>query len=111
MSLNRRIKAALFAVFVTCLWMAGPAPVKAAGTTDSAAVIKIMKDTPINDMFARQGRIREDGRMVHDMYFVQVKTPEESNGPWDYYENPVDHSGRSSFSSLDEGGCPLVKQR
>jgi branched-chain amino acid transport system substrate-binding protein len=45
------------------------------------------------------------------MYFVQVKTPEESNGPWDYYENPVDHSGRSSFSSLDEGGCPLVKQR
>ena len=83
--------------------------VKAAGTTDAAAVIKIMKETPINDMFARQGRIREDGRMVHDMYFVQVKTPEELNGPWDYYENPVDHSGRSSFS--DEGGCPLVKQR
>src|ERR1700676_2681621 len=51
--------------------------VKAAGTTDSAAVMKIMKDTPINDMFAKKGRIREDGRMVHDMYLFEVKKPSE----------------------------------
>ena len=54
--------------------------VKAAGTTDSAAVMKIMKDTPINDMFAKNGRIREDGRMVHDMYLFEVKKPSESKG-------------------------------
>src|SRR5882724_9045985 len=54
--------------------------VKAAGTTDSAAVMKVMKDTPINDFFARNGRIREDGRMVHDMYLFEVKKPSESKG-------------------------------
>jgi hypothetical protein len=52
--------------------------VKAAGTTDSAAVMKVMKETPINDMFAKNGRIREDGRMVHDMYLFEVKKPSES---------------------------------
>ncbi len=54
--------------------------VKAAGTTDSAAVMKIMKSTPINDMFARDGKIREDGRMIHDMYLFEVKKPSESKG-------------------------------
>ena len=54
--------------------------VKAAGTTDSAAVMKIMKETPINDMFAKNGKIREDGRMVHDMYLFEVKKPSESKG-------------------------------
>jgi branched-chain amino acid transport system substrate-binding protein len=85
--------------------------IEAAGTDEAKAVMAKMREIPVNDFYAKNGRVREDGRMVHDMYFVQVKTPEESNGPWDYYENPVDHSGRSSFSSLDEGGCPLVKQR
>jgi branched-chain amino acid transport system substrate-binding protein len=60
--------------------------VKAAGTTDSAAVMKIMKATPINDMFATNGRIREDGRMVHDMYLFEVKKPSESKGRWDDYK-------------------------
>jgi branched-chain amino acid transport system substrate-binding protein len=54
--------------------------VKAAGTTDSAAVMKVMKETPINDFFAKNGRIREDGRMVHDMYLFEVKKPSESKG-------------------------------
>ena len=54
--------------------------VKAAGTTDSAAVMKVMKETPINDMFAKNGKIREDGRMVHDMYLFEVKKPSESKG-------------------------------
>ena len=60
--------------------------VKAAGTTDAAAVIKVMKDTPINDMFAKNGKIREDGRMVHDMYLFEVKKPSESKGRWDDYK-------------------------
>ena len=85
--------------------------IEAAGTDEAKAVMAKMREIPVNDFYAKNERVREDGRMVHDMYFVQVKAPEESNGPWDYYENPVDHSGRSSFSSLDEGGCPLVKQR
>ena len=76
--------------------------IEAAGTDEAKAVMAKMREIPVNDFYAN-GRVREDGRMVHDMYFVQVKAPEESNGPWDYYENPVDHSGRSSFSSLDEG--------
>ena len=66
--------------------------VKAAGTTDAAAVIKIMKDTPINDMFAKNGKIREDGRMVHDMYLFEVKKPSESKGRWDDYKLLGDRS-------------------
>ena len=85
--------------------------VKAAGTTDAAAVMKIMKETPINDMFAKNGRIREDGRMVHDMYFVQVKTPAESTGPWDYYKVLATIPGEKAFRPLEEGGCPLVKRK
>src|ERR1700747_95328 len=60
--------------------------VKAAGTTDSAAVMKVMKETSINDFFAKNGRIREDGRMVHDMYLFEVKQPSESKGRWDDYK-------------------------
>ena len=55
--------------------------VKAAGTTDPDAVMKVMRATPINDMFAKGGRIREDGRMVHDMYLFEVKKPSESRCP------------------------------
>jgi branched-chain amino acid transport system substrate-binding protein len=49
--------------------------------------------------------------MVHDMYFVQVKTPAESTGPWDYYKILSTIPGDQAFRPLDEGGCPLVKQR
>jgi branched-chain amino acid transport system substrate-binding protein len=83
--------------------------VKAAGTTDSAAVMKIMKDTPINDVFAKNGRIREDGRMVHDMYLFEVKKPEESKGEWDLYKLIATVPGDEAFRPLDKGGCPLVK--
>ena len=65
--------------------------VKAAGTTDAAAVMKIMKDTPINDMFAKNGKIREDGRMVHDMYLFEVKKPSESKARWDDLQAARDH--------------------
>jgi branched-chain amino acid transport system substrate-binding protein len=84
--------------------------VKAAGTTDAAAVMKIMKDTPINDFFAKQGRIREDGRMVHDMYLFEVKKPSESKGRWDDYKLLATIPGNEAFQSLEQSRCPLVKK-
>jgi branched-chain amino acid transport system substrate-binding protein len=84
--------------------------VKAAGTTDSAAVMKIMKDTPINDMFAKNGKIREDGRMVHDMYLFEVKKPSESKGRWDDYKLLATIPGNEAFQSLELSRCPLVKK-
>jgi branched-chain amino acid transport system substrate-binding protein len=84
--------------------------VKAAGTTDSAAVMKIMKETPINDMFAKNGRIREDGRMVHDMYLFEVKKPSESKGRWDDYKLVTTVPGDQAFQSLEVSRCPLVKK-
>src|SRR4030081_1492403 len=84
--------------------------VKAAGTTDAAAVIKIMKETPINDMFAKNGRIREDGRMVHDMYLFEVKKPSESKGRWDDYKLLATIPGSEAFQSLELSRCPLVKK-
>ncbi|MES2195074.1 MAG: ABC transporter substrate-binding protein [Pseudomonadota bacterium] len=84
--------------------------VKAAGTTDPAAVIKVMKETPINDMFAKNGRIREDGRMVHDMYLFEVKKPSESKGRWDYYKLVGTVAGADAFQPLEQSRCPLVKK-
>lgn len=84
--------------------------VKAAGTTDAAAVIKVMKETPINDMFARNGRIREDGRMVHDMYLFEVKKPSESKGRWDDYKLLATVPGNEAFQSLEASRCRLVKK-
>src|ERR1700727_167664 len=84
--------------------------VKAAGTTDSAAVIKVMKETPINDFFARTGRIREGGGMVHDMYLFEVKKPAESTGRWDDYKLLATVPGNEAFQSLETSRCPLVKK-
>ena len=84
--------------------------VKAAGTTDAAAVIKMMKETPINDMFAKNGKIRDDGRMVHDMYLFEVKKPSESRGRWDYYKLVGTVSGNDAFQPLEASRCPLVKK-
>src|SRR3569832_1355192 len=85
--------------------------VKQAGTTDAAAVIKIMKETPINDMFAKNGKIREDGRMVHDMYLFEVKKPSESKGRWDYYKLLGTVAGNEAFQPLELSRCPLVKKQ
>ncbi|WP_445491658.1 ABC transporter substrate-binding protein [Rhodopseudomonas sp. RCAM05734] len=84
--------------------------VKAAGTTDAAPVMKLMKDTPINDMFAKNGRIREDGRMVHDMYLFEVKKPSESKGRWDDYKLLATVPGDQAFQPLEASRCPLVKK-
>jgi branched-chain amino acid transport system substrate-binding protein len=84
--------------------------VKAAGTTDAAAVMKTMKDTPINDFFAKNGKIREDGRMVHEMFLFEVKKPSESKGRWDYYKMLGTVPGNEAFQPLEASRCPLVKK-
>ncbi|TXF11267.1 ABC transporter substrate-binding protein [Pelomicrobium methylotrophicum] len=84
--------------------------VKAAGTDDTMTVMAKMKATPVNDFFAKNGRIRDDGRMVHDMYLVQVKKPEESRYPWDYYHIRQVIPGDQAFMPLSESKCPLVKK-
>ena len=84
--------------------------VEAAGTDEAEAVMAKMRDMPVNDFYAKNGRVRLDGRMVHDMYFVQVKTPAESTEPWDYYKVLETIPGDQAFRPLDQGGCPVVKQ-
>ena len=81
-----------------------------AGTDEAKPVIAAMKTAPINDFFAKNGHIREDGRMVHDMYLVQVKSPDESKGEWDLYRILATIPGDQAYRSMAEGGCPLVTQ-
>lgn len=83
--------------------------VKAAGTDDSKVVMEKMRETPVRDMFAENGKVRVDGRMVHDMYVMQVKTPQESKYPWDYYKILKTIPGDEAFRPLAESECPLVK--
>lgn len=84
--------------------------VQAAGTTDADAVMAKMRETPVNDFFAKGGVIREDGRMVHDMYVYQVKSPAESTGEWDVYKLVSVIPGEEAFRPLSESACPLVKK-
>jgi branched-chain amino acid transport system substrate-binding protein len=84
--------------------------VQAAGTTDAAKVMAHMKATPINDMFAKNGKIRENGLMVHDMYLMQVKKPSESKYPWDYWHVRATIPGEEAFLPLAKSTCPLLKK-
>ena len=84
--------------------------VKAAGTVEASAVMKMMKATPINDFFAHDGRIREDGRMVHDMYLFEVKKPSESKERWDDYKLVATIPAEEAFRPLSQSTCPLVKK-
>jgi branched-chain amino acid transport system substrate-binding protein len=84
--------------------------VKDAGTDAAPAVMAKMKSTKINDFFARNGSIREDGRMVHDMYLVQVKSPAQSRYPWDYYKVVATIPGNDAFQPIAKSACPLVKR-
>jgi hypothetical protein len=59
---------------------------------------------------AKNGRIREDGRMIHDMYVVRVKKPNESRYPWDYYEIQATIAAEEAFQPLAKGACPLVRK-
>lgn len=84
--------------------------VKAAGTDETGAVMKKMRELPVNDFFAKNGRIREDGRMVHDMYLFEVKTPQESKSPWDYYKLRATIPADQAFQPLAKSTCALVKK-
>lgn len=84
--------------------------IQAAGTDEAQAVMDKMREMPINDFFAKNGRIREDGRMVHDMYVYEVKKPSESKGEWDYYKLREVIPGDQAFRPLKDSACPLVKK-
>jgi branched-chain amino acid transport system substrate-binding protein len=84
--------------------------IEAAGTDDAKTVMAKMREMPINDFFAKNGRIREDGRMVHDMYVYEVKKPSESKGEWDYYKLRAVIPGDEAFRPLEDSACPLVKK-
>jgi branched-chain amino acid transport system substrate-binding protein len=84
--------------------------VQAAGTDESQAVMEKMRSTPIDDFFAKGGKIREDGRMVHDMYLYEVKKPAESKGAWDFYKFVAKVPADEAFMPLSESKCPLVKK-
>jgi branched-chain amino acid transport system substrate-binding protein len=82
--------------------------VKAAGTKDTEAVAKKLKELPVDDVFAK-GKVLENGRMVHDMYLFEVKKPSESKKPWDYYKQLAVVPGDKAFFTAKESGCPLTK--
>jgi len=82
--------------------------IAAAGTDEAKAVMVKMREMPVIDFYTRNGRLREDGRLVHDMLFAQVKTPAEYSKPWDYYKILDVIPGDQAFRPLAEGGCPLV---
>ncbi len=83
--------------------------IEAIGTDEAPKVMAQMRATPVNDFFAHNGKIRIDGRMVHDMYLFEVKKPEQSKGEWDLYNLIATVPGDEAFRPLDKGGCPLVK--
>jgi branched-chain amino acid transport system substrate-binding protein len=84
--------------------------VKAAGSTDPDKVMAELHKVKINDVYTPNGVIRADGLMEHDMYVMQVKTPAESKGPWDFYKLVDTMNGEEAFGKLADSACPLVKK-
>jgi len=84
--------------------------VKATNSDEGDTIMKWMKSNKVNDMFAKNGYVREDGRMVHDMFLMEVKKPSESKGPWDYYKQIAVLPGEEVFTKLSESTCKLVKK-
>ena len=82
--------------------------VKDTDSDDGPAVVARMRATPVSDAYTQNGRIREDQRMVHDLYLVQVKTPQESKGPWDFVKLVATVSPDQAFRPLDRSKCGLV---
>ncbi len=83
--------------------------VQAAGTTDADKVMATLKSMKIDD-FYNKGQIRADGRMIHDMYLFQVKSPKESTTPWDYYKTIAKVPGDQAFTTVAESKCSLIKK-
>jgi branched-chain amino acid transport system substrate-binding protein len=84
--------------------------VKAVGSTDADKVMEQLRKTKVDDMFTDDGTIRPDGLLEHSMYIMQVKTPAESKGPWDYYKLVKKMSGDQAYGKLADSTCPLVKK-
>ncbi len=84
--------------------------VKAVGSTDPDKVMDQLHKTKVNDMFVKDGVIRPDGLLEHDMYIVQVKTPAESKGDWDFYKILKTMKGEEAFGKLADSTCPLLKK-
>ena len=78
------------------------------GSAEARAVVAKMRDMPIHDSFADRGVIRVDGRMVHDMYLVEVKKPAETRYPWDYYKILQTIPGEEAFRPISDSECPLL---
>ena len=85
------------------------AAIKATGSDDGPTVVKQMKATPVNDFMTKNGKIREDGTLVRDMYLFEVKKPSESKGAWDYYKQIAVIPGEEAFRLPGPNQCPLVK--
>ena len=83
--------------------------VQAAGTTDGDKVMEKLKSTPSNDFYSK-GKIRADGRMIHDMYLFEVKSAKESTMPWDYYKLVSKVPGDQAFTTVAESKCALLKK-
>ena len=83
---------------------------KVGSPTDGAAVVAAMKATPTDDLLFGKGTIREDGRKIHPMYLLQVKTPAESKSEWDVFKISATIPADKAFRPLAEGGCPLLKK-
>jgi branched-chain amino acid transport system substrate-binding protein len=83
--------------------------VKATNSVEAAVVVKKMKETPVNDFMTKNGRIRDDGMMVRDMYLFEVKKPNDSKGPWDYYKLISTIPGEQAYKRPNGNECPLVK--
>ena len=83
--------------------------VKATGTDDGDKAIEQMHKSKVNDMYAKAGYIRPDGRMIHDMFLMQVKTPETSTTPWDYYNVVATTRGEEAFTTKAETKCASWK--
>ena len=84
--------------------------VKALGSKEPLAVMEKMRATPINDFMTHDGKLRIDGRVIRDMYLLEVKKPEESKAPWDYLKVVETVPGDQAYRPLDQGGCPLVQK-
>jgi len=85
--------------------------VAALKSKDSDKVMAKMKEMPIDDVLFGKGKIREDGRAIHEMYLYQVKKPEESKGEWDIYKVLATIPAEEAFRPMDQGNCPLVAKK
>ena len=85
--------------------------IKEAETDEAKAVVRKMKEIPINDFFTKDGRVREDGRVIRNMYLFQVKSPKESKYAYDYYKLLKTVPGDQAFRPMAQGGCPMVAEK